>query len=51
MKVTQGSKYAMIWLNVLIGKLISQKISEFTIINRLLNMYHTIHSDKLMSTY
>ena len=44
-RVTQGSKYATIYLNM----------SEFSIIDRVLNMYHTIHSTrslyKLMSTY
>ena len=44
-RVTQGSKCATIYLNM----------SEFSIIDRVLNMYHTIHSTrslyKLMSTY
>ena len=45
LKVIQGSKYARMWLNM----------SEFTIVDRVLNIYHTIHSArplyKLMSTY
>ena len=44
-KITQGSKYAKILLNM----------SEFMIIDRILNMYHTMHSSrslyKLMSAY
>ena len=33
-RITQGSKYATIWLNM----------SEFSIIDRVLNMYHAILS-------
>ena len=44
-RVTQGPKYATICLNM----------SEFTIRDRVLNIYHTIYSArslyKLMSTY
>ena len=44
LRVAQGSKYATIWLNSLSRTWISLNISELTIIDRVLNMYHTIHS-------
>ena len=44
-RVTQGSKYATIWL---VGTWICLSISELTIIGRVVNMYHTIHSARLL---
>ena len=44
-RVTQGSKYATIWL---VRTWICLSISEFTIIGRVVNMYHTIHSARLL---
>ena len=39
--VTQGSKYATIWLNMSEQNV---NMPEFTIIERVLSMYHTIYS-------
>ena len=52
-RITRGCKYATIWLNMSEQDV---NMSEFLIIDRVLNMYHTImHSasslKKLMSTY
>ena len=52
-RVTQGSKYATIWLN---RTWICLNMSEFSIIDTVLNVYHTVHSTrsllhKSMSTY
>ena len=43
-KVTQGSKYTTIWLNVSFREWVCLNMSEFTIIDRVLNMYDTIHN-------
>ena len=54
-KVTEGSKYATVCLICLNRTWICLNNSEFTIIDRVLNMYHTIYRVrgfyKLMSTY
>ena len=56
--VTQGSKYATILLNMSGQDVINANVpdmSEFTIIDKVLNMYHTIYSGRslynLMNTY
>ena len=56
--VTQGSKYATILLNISGQDVINANVpdmSEFTIIDKVLNMYHTIYSGRslynLMNTY
>ena len=53
--VTQGSKYAKIWLNMSDQDVNMPNISEFTTIDRVLNMLHTVYSVRslclLMSTY
>ena len=56
--VTQGSKYATILLNMSGQDVINANLpdmSEFTIIDKVLNMYHTIYSGRslynLMNTY
>ena len=51
-RVTQGSKYAIIWLK---RTLICLNMSEFTIIDRVLSTSYTIHSAtpfyKLVTAY
>ena len=56
--VTQGSKYATVLLNMSGQDVINANVpdmSEFTIIDKVLNMYHTIYSGRslynLMNTY
>ena len=56
--VTQGSKYATMLLNMSGQDVINANLpdmSEFTIIDKVLNMYHTIYSGRslynLMNTY
>ena len=54
-RIIQGFKYATVWLDISEKMCICLNMSKFTIIDRVLNMSHTIHSTrslyKLMSTY